>query len=184
MVPDHAVEGESGKAPTAETDGQSPAVNLAGRKFSCRQELVDHIKGIQKRVAEAQTDGLLEAEDRFLLFHMALRHPRTALKLREPVRAIRYGVHQSFPQNKCFIFVFSNDLEEPVSWTKCVKELFPAPGGAAENSAGAGTGSGPPVKVPRTDEAGRAPQGELSRQEQALKLLSEEAASQKQHSDR
>merc|ERR1719195_288242 len=116
---------------------------------------------------------------------MALRHPRTAVKLRDPVRAIRYGVHQSFPQNKCFIFVFSNDLEEPVSWTKCVKELFPAPGASAENSVNAGSGGGPPAKSARTDEGRRAPQVELSRQEQGLKLLSEEAASQKQlHSDR
>lgn len=123
---------------------------------------------------------------RFLLFHLALQHPRTAEKLRAPVAAIRYGVHHSFPQNKCFILVFSDGTEEPVSWMKCVREVFSLPAAtrkqkkARAGAEGQGSEEGPPpAKRPRTaTPEPPQPVAEQSRAEAGLKLIKEVAAAQ------
>jgi len=100
-------------------------VNLAGRSFASRAALVEHVRAMQAR-AEGNTyhEGRLEGEDKFLMFHIVMQHPKTFEKLRAPVRAFRYGVHSQFPKSKCFIIVFANGTEEPVSVMRCVKELF------------------------------------------------------------
>jgi len=164
-------------------------VNLAGRAFATKEELVQHVRELQKRLEEKGGDGVLPAEDRFLLFHMAMQHPRTSEKIRAPVTAVRYGKHHQFPQSKCFIFVFSDGTEEPVSWMRCVKELFlipqarnkrPREGGEAGQAE-----EGQAKKKKRQRSASPEVRGaqsppEQTRQEVGLQLLREVAAAQKQ----
>jgi len=158
------------------------AVNLAGRSFTSREELTAYVKAVQKRMEEgAQSDGrgMLEGADRFLFFHLMMQHQAMAEKMRAPVRAIRYGVHHKFPKSKCFMLVFADGSEEPVSWTKCIKELFSNDGptsaqvGKRVSDAAAGSRT---AKRPRRAEE---PIGEESRTKEGLGLIKDETASQK-----
>mmetsp|Transcript_35309 Transcript_35309/g.104903 ORF Transcript_35309/g.104903 Transcript_35309/m.104903 type:complete len:377 (-) Transcript_35309:13-1143(-) len=133
--------------------------------------------------------ALLEPADRFLLFHLAMQHPNTALKLKAPVRAIRYGVHHHFPNAKCFMLVFEDGEMEPISWAKCVKEVC-APGYAERDrakrarEAAAGKAAAKRRKTAegqageREEEEDWGPVTEASRKETGLKLIREDAASQ------
>lgn len=177
----------SGPATTAAT---SVGVSLAGRAFPDRAALMEHIRALQKRVEDAETAAcssggdvtsaaMLNNEDSLLVFHLALLHPKTSEKCRVPLRGIRYGKLATFPA-KCFIFVFSDGTEEPVSAAKCVKEVF------ASGSAGMlpllDGGSGAvqrPAARPSKDRAASWSHDkwrEKTRAEKGLKLIGEEAA--------
>mmetsp|Transcript_34769 Transcript_34769/g.95882 ORF Transcript_34769/g.95882 Transcript_34769/m.95882 type:complete len:699 (+) Transcript_34769:41-2137(+) len=158
-------------------------VNLAGTLFAGRAELVSHIRAIMAR-AEAQgshaadSHGLLEGGDKFLIFHLVMRHPRTAEKMHLPLRGIRYGVHSLFPKSKCFILVFTDGTEEPVSWSRCVKELFAAPGSATGDLQSSEPVARREAKRPRV-ETHYEPVREKTRAETGLRLLGELAAEQR-----
>jgi len=180
-----AAAGPGAAKPADVARGQGPpsTVNLAGRPFADKDELIKHVREMQKRLEEKGGDGILEAEDRFLLFHMAMQHPRTSEKMKAPVNAIRYGVHHSFPQSKCFILVFADGTEEPVSWMKCVKELYSlGPARNKKRGRDADDEGKPTKKRPRN--ASLEPRHvqtftEQSRAETGLQLLRDVAAEQR-----
>jgi len=104
---------------------QLVVVNVAGRRFEGNKALVEHVRAIQARLdgSGEEGSGTLAGEDLFLVFHILMRNLRTVEKFREPVRGIRYGRHANFP-NSCFIVLFEDGSEEPVSLMRCIKELF------------------------------------------------------------
>jgi len=121
-------------APSEPTGGETPKVgeiagsvesstaNLAGRTFASAAEVIEHVQKIQKVVEDTES-GIIEGEDRFLLFQLLLSHPKTMEKLKGPLKGIRYGNCPHFANTKCFILMFTDGTEEPVGWRKCVKEL-------------------------------------------------------------
>jgi alkylated DNA repair dioxygenase AlkB len=121
------VSGEAVDASKADHSQAARTMNLAGHTFNTTAEIVECVQKIQRKLEENEgssvASGILEGEDRFLLFHLLLSHPMTAEKLKRPLKAIRYGTCPQFPQTKCFILVFTDGIEEAISWRKCVKEL-------------------------------------------------------------
>eukprot|EP00450_Noctiluca_scintillans_P020096 CAMPEP_0194514394 /NCGR_PEP_ID=MMETSP0253-20130528/46842_1 /TAXON_ID=2966 /ORGANISM="Noctiluca scintillans" /LENGTH=520 /DNA_ID=CAMNT_0039358049 /DNA_START=38 /DNA_END=1600 /DNA_ORIENTATION=- len=155
----------------------APTVNVAGRSFSKREELVCHVRKMQARVEQAVGNelGILEGEDSIFMFHLLKRHPKTADKLRAPLKVIRYGLHTSFPKAKCFIMSFTDGTEEAVGWMKCVKELFAHdPVSGREKALDEAC---PPRPSKRARAVEETPQVcERSRSDTGLKLIREEAS--------
>lgn len=152
-------------------------LNVAGRIFDSRSMLVDHVRDLQTRLEE-RADKVLAGEDLFLFYHLVLRNPKTVDKFKVPVKGFRYGKNPNFP-SQCFIAIFQDGTEEPISWMKSVKELFTAGGALKATSPPT---AGLPQKRP-AEEAGVAakksriePEKELTRAETGLKLLQEVAA--------
>lgn len=112
-----------------ENNASDYEINLAGNRFANRQALIEHIKAMQAGLDAEGSNGKMSDADKFLLFHLVLKHPRIGDKLNNgPVSGFRYGCHARFPQTKCFITLHSDGSEEPVSWMKCVNEAFPGSG--------------------------------------------------------
>lgn len=152
------------KGPRAEVAAR---VNLAGRWFETRNMLIDHIRAMCARLEES-ANKVLAGEDLFLFFHLCMRNPKILGRFRGAAKGFRYGQHGGFP-SKCFIAIFKDGTEEPISWMKSVKELY--------------TGSGS-LKRPAEEEVALVPakrakkqvEKELTRKEKGLKLLQEVAA--------
>merc|ERR1712216_959682 len=94
--------------------------------------LVDHVRAMQLRLDECGNKDLA-GEDLFFFFHLALRNPKLLGKLRAPVKGFRYGKPSNFP-SKCFIALFADGTEEPISWMKCVNELYTKAGALKDAS--------------------------------------------------
>mmetsp|Transcript_53431 Transcript_53431/g.98819 ORF Transcript_53431/g.98819 Transcript_53431/m.98819 type:complete len:600 (-) Transcript_53431:86-1885(-) len=156
----------------AETNADEGVV-LAGKHFPTQRSLVEHIKAMQAKMDEMcdrandPSDGVLAGEDMFLLYHLVMQHPKTAEKLRAPLKALRYGTFRKM-KNKCFMLVFIDGSEEPISWNKSVKDIF---------------NQGSRNKRPLPDDVEQEPSqkrvklepAELSRQQKGLRLVSEDA---------
>jgi len=160
---------EHGGDATEETEG----VYLAGMHFPTQRSLVEHMKAVQARMDAAPgedgkqpTSSVLEGTDMFLFYHLVMQHPKLAEKVKAPLQAIRYGIYQKM-KNKCFMLVFADGSEEPVSWNKSAKELF------SQRNKRALPDDAEQEEAPRK-RAKTGPE-ELSRQEKGLRLISEEA---------
>merc|ERR1719265_1165430 len=94
------------EATSKESRSSDYEINLAGNVFENRMALIEHIKAMQVRLEQEGSDGRLGDADKFLLFHLILKHPRIGEKLNNgPVTGFRYGCHDRFPQTKCFITI-------------------------------------------------------------------------------
>lgn len=114
------------ECPSAEIPDEPHGVNLAGRHFPDHKVLTEHVRAIQAKLdAAGEAHDRLEGEDCFLLFHLVLATQCTRIdeKLQTPLRYIRYAKAPNF-SNKCFILELSDGTQEPISATKCIKELF------------------------------------------------------------
>lgn len=125
-------------------------IYLAGRAFTNRTELQDHVKKIQdSKVNEDASKGDLTVEENLFIFHLLLHHPKAVEKMTKPISHFRYGTYDKF-KNKCFISVAVDGTEEGVSAAKSMSVIFPntsGNGAAATSSATAGL-----VAVPPPDE--------------------------------
>ncbi|CAJ1340838.1 unnamed protein product [Effrenium voratum] len=141
---------ETAEAAEAETSAEAtePAksVFLAGRKFSARAELAEHVKKIQESVASDDgSKGDLSVEDNLFIFHLLLHHPKAVEKMIKPISHFRYGIYDKF-KNKCFISVAADGSQEGVSAAKSIDVIFPKTGTAATGSGSAGLVAEPPEK--------------------------------------
>lgn len=137
-------------APGDEAASATRIVYLAGRSFSCRDELLTHVRSIQDSVAESEhgdsNGGQLAVADNLFIFHLLLHHPRAVEKMVTPISHFRYGTYEKF-QNKCFICVGKDGTQEGVSAVKSVDAIFPKDG-----SAGAAVGL---MTGPAAEQGGR-----------------------------
>lgn len=102
-------------------------INIAGRRFRNRDEVVKHVKSIQEKV----NDGPLNAEDSFFFLHLALNHPRFTEKVSVPISGFRYGDCPGFQGTKAFVAIHSDGSEQGVSWQKSLDVLCPRTTAAA-----------------------------------------------------
>lgn len=165
--------------------GEAPAieVNLAGHCFSEKAELVAHVRAIQGRCADVEAGMVANLEDVLLLFHLVMQHSTLAEKLHtstgSPMKGFQYGSDPRFPKNQCFIILFADGSNAPVSIMKCVNEVFTA-GNVDRKRHGNVYTAGPASKRPRPDmdqqvleiDFGK----EKSRAETGLILIREEAS--------
>ena len=100
-------------------------IYLAGRAFTSRNELAEHVKKIQDSKAnEDVTKGDLTVEENLFIFHLLLHHPKAVEKMTKPISHFRYGTYDKF-KNKCFISVAVDGTEEGVSAAKSMSVIFP-----------------------------------------------------------
>jgi len=134
---DAAAEGAQDSMPAQEAGStQQKPVFLAGRRFSNRAELVEHVRKIQEKFADADgSKGELSNSDNLFIFHLLLHHPKAMEKLTTPMSHFRYGVYDKF-LNKCFISVGADGSQEGVSAMKSVHSVFPSSGAKVEGTAG------------------------------------------------
>jgi len=134
---DAAAEGAQASTPAQEagTTQQKP-VFLAGRRFTNRAELVEHVRKIQEKFADADgSKGELSNSDNLFIFHLLLHHPKAVDKMITQISHFRYGVYDKF-LNKCFISVGADGSQEGVSAMKSVDMVFPKTGAKVEGTAG------------------------------------------------
>jgi len=122
---------ESATAASAAADSAAPAASeakapertvlLAGRRFSSKTELADHVKKIQESVSD--DEGRLSTEACLFLFHLFLHHPKAVEKMNTPISHFRYGLYETF-KNKCFIMVRADGTQEGVSAMKSLQAVF------------------------------------------------------------
>lgn len=175
VVQIHSLEAPQ-RAPAAETPASEvPAsVNLAGTCFT-KAELAEYLKKLQAKLDVAgQGNVLVDSQDRFILFHLAMYYPHFDKKLlRAPVKGIQYGVHPNFPTNKCFKILFDDGTDEPVSLNKCSKEVFLA---QRKRKADQLEASAPSAKRTRQEVVVEVMEPERNRTDVGLKLIREEAS--------
>eukprot|EP00930_Biecheleria_cincta_P048462 TRINITY_DN33765_c0_g1_i1.p1 TRINITY_DN33765_c0_g1~~TRINITY_DN33765_c0_g1_i1.p1 ORF type:complete len:434 (+),score=117.93 TRINITY_DN33765_c0_g1_i1:86-1387(+) len=133
---DSASQPSAAASEAAEAAAQQKPVFLAGRRFNNRAELVEHVRKIQEKFADADgSKGELSNSDNLFIFHLLLHHPKAVEKMTAPISHFRYGVYDKF-LNKCFISVGIDGSQEGVSAMKSVDMVFPKSGAKVEGTAG------------------------------------------------
>lgn len=134
-------EGAQASKSAQEAEAPQKPVFLAGRRFNNRAELVEHVRKIQEKFADADgSKGELSNSDNLFIFHLLLHHPKAVEKMTNPISHFRYGTYDKF-HNKCFIGVGVDGSQEGVSAMKSVEIVFPKSGAKAEGTAGLVAGS-------------------------------------------
>eukprot|EP00747_Dinoflagellata_sp_TGD_P083804 gnl/TRDRNA2_/TRDRNA2_162262_c1_seq2.p1 gnl/TRDRNA2_/TRDRNA2_162262_c1~~gnl/TRDRNA2_/TRDRNA2_162262_c1_seq2.p1 ORF type:complete len:475 (+),score=144.57 gnl/TRDRNA2_/TRDRNA2_162262_c1_seq2:182-1426(+) len=105
------------------------SLNLAGRTFTSRDEVIGHIRSIQEKVS----DGMLSMEDSLFLFHLSMNHPHFVEKVQVPLTGIRYGDCPGFKGTKSFVSVHADGSEQGISWRKSLDVLCPQNTSSAGN---------------------------------------------------
>lgn len=106
--------------------GTASGINIAGRSFAGRDEVVAHIKAIQ--AAASDGDGLLRPEDAFFLLHLLSHNHLFAEKVKAPLIGFRYGECPGFRGTKSFLTVHSDKSVSGISWQKSLDVLCPKKG--------------------------------------------------------
>lgn len=120
-----AAPSEVSKEPAKGVDIAS-SINIAGRSFAGRDEVIAHIKAIQASAPDG--DSLLRAEDAFFLLHLSSHHPLFTDKVRAPLIGFRYGECPNFKGTKSFLSVHVDGSVSGISWQKSLDVVCPKKG--------------------------------------------------------
>ena len=113
--------GKRGKNSRAASAGP---VYVGEEKFSTSQDVFDKIKGIMREYKDAQP---LMGDDRKFMLDVFSFHPRGAEKLKY-MRQVIIKENESFSTaNQCFFIVKKDNVEEDISYVKCVNNLPSTP---------------------------------------------------------